>query len=79
MLLSSGGGFDKGVYQEMLAALRPLTPSPPLNTALILPDGDVEIMRGMRPLMPTESAAPLCRITCFYCLSVNLVVCEKIS
>ena len=38
--------FDKAVYQEMLAALRPLTPPPRLNTVLILPDGD-EIMRGM--------------------------------
>ena len=33
----------------MLAALWPfrLTPSPSLNTGLILPDGDEEIMRGM--------------------------------
>ena len=27
VLLSSGGGFDKAVYQEMQAALRPLTPT----------------------------------------------------
>ena len=31
----------------MLAALKPLTPSPPLNTVLIMPDGDEEITRGM--------------------------------
>ena len=31
----------------MLAALRLLTPSPPLNTVLILSDRDKEIMRGM--------------------------------
>ena len=47
VLLRSGGGFDKAVYQEMLAALRPLTLSPPLNTVLIMPDDDEEIMRGM--------------------------------
>ena len=35
------------VYQEMQAALRPLTPYPPLNTVLILPDCNEEIMRGM--------------------------------
>ena len=40
VLLRSGRGFDKAVCQEMLAALRPLTPFPPLNTVLILPDGD---------------------------------------
>ena len=42
-----GRGFDKAVYQEMEAALRPLTPYPPLNTVLILPDCDEEMMRGM--------------------------------
>ena len=47
VLLRSGRGFDKAVYEEMPAALRPLTPSPPLNTVLILPDSDDEIMRGM--------------------------------
>ena len=47
MLLRSGGGFDKGVYQEMLAALRPRAPYPQLNTVLILPDGDEAIMRGI--------------------------------
>ena len=47
VLLSSGKGTDKTVYQEMLAALRPLTLSPPLNTALIMPDCDEEVMRGM--------------------------------
>ena len=47
VLLHSGRGFDKAVYQEILAALWPLTPCPPLNTVLILPDGDEEIMRGM--------------------------------
>ena len=47
VLLSSGRGFGKAVYQEILAALRPLTPSPPLNTVLILPDGDEEFMRWM--------------------------------
>ena len=47
VLLSSGRVFYKAVYQEMLTPLRPLTPSPPLNTALILPDGDEENMRGM--------------------------------
>ena len=33
----------------MLAALLPLTPrlSPPLNSVLIMPDGDEEIMREM--------------------------------
>ena len=47
----SDGDFDKAVYQEMLATLRrqvrPLTPFPPFNTVLILPDSDEEIMRGM--------------------------------
>ena len=47
VLLRSAGGFDKAVYQEMLAAFRPLTLSPPLNTVLILPDGEKEIMRGI--------------------------------
>ena len=47
VLLRRGGGFDKAVYQEMQAALWPLTPYPPLNTVSILPDCDVEIMRGM--------------------------------
>ena len=47
VLLRSGGGFDKAVYQEMLAALLPLTLSPLLNTVLVLPDSDKEIMRGM--------------------------------
>ena len=47
VLLSSGRGFDKAVYQEMLAALWPLTLSSPLNTVLIMPNGDEEIMRGM--------------------------------
>ena len=46
-LLRSGRGFDKAVNQEMLAALWLLTPSPPLNTVLILADGDEEIMRWM--------------------------------
>ena len=46
-LLRSGRGFDKAVNQEMLAALWLLTPSPPLNTVLILPDGDEEFMRWM--------------------------------
>ena len=46
VLLRSGGGFDKAVYQEMLAVLRPLTLSPPLNTVLIMPNDDEEIMRG---------------------------------
>ena len=32
VLLRSRGGFNDAVYQEMLAALRPLTLSPPLNT-----------------------------------------------
>ena len=39
--------FHKAVYQEMLAALRPLTLSPPLNTVMILPDCDDDIMREM--------------------------------
>ena len=47
VLLRSGGGFDKAVYQEVQAALWPLTPYPPLNTVLILPDCYEEIMRGM--------------------------------
>ena len=47
VLLRSRGGFNDAVYQEMLAALRPLTLSPPLNTVLIMPDDDEEIMRGM--------------------------------
>ena len=47
VLLSSGGGFDKAVYQEMQAALRPSTPYPPLYTVLILPDCNEEITRGM--------------------------------
>ena len=47
VLLRNGGDFDKAAYHEMLAALKPLTPPPPLNTVLIMPDGDEEIMRGM--------------------------------
>ena len=47
VLLRSCRGFDKAIYQEMLAALLPLTPSPPLCTVLILPDGNEEIRRGM--------------------------------
>ena len=47
VLLSSSRGSDKAVYQEMLAVLRTLMPSLPLDTVLILPDGDEEIMRGM--------------------------------
>ena len=47
VLLRSGRGFNKEVYQELQAAVRPLTPSPPLNTVLILPDGYEEIMRGV--------------------------------
>ena len=47
VLLSSGRGFDKAVCQEMQAALRPLTPYPPLNIVLILPDCNEETMRGM--------------------------------
>ena len=47
VLLHSCRGFNKAVYQEMLAALQPLTTSPPLNTVLILPDTDEEIMRGI--------------------------------
>ena len=39
--------FDKAVYQEILAALQSLTVSPLLNKVLIMPDGDVEVMRGM--------------------------------
>ena len=47
LLLCSGKGFNESVYQEMLAALRPLTFSPPLNTVMILPDCGNEIMREM--------------------------------
>ena len=58
MLLSTGGVFDKGVYQEMLAALRPRTPYPQFNTVLILPDSDDEaIMRGMFELFMDLSKA----------------------
>ena len=39
--------FYKAVYQEMLAVLRPLTPFLPLNTVLILPDGDEKTMIGV--------------------------------
>ena len=52
------------VNQEMLAALRLLTPFPPLNTVLILPDGDEEIMRGMFELFEEVAKAgsilPVC-------------------
>ena len=44
VLFRSGRGFDKALYQEMQAALRPFTLYPPLNTVLILPDCDEEIM-----------------------------------
>ena len=47
VLFRSRRCFVKAVYQEELAALRPLTPFPPLNSVLILPDGDEEIMREM--------------------------------
>ena len=47
VLLRSGRGFDKAVYQEMLAALLPLTSSPTLLTVPSLPDSDEEITRGM--------------------------------
>ena len=56
VLIRSGRGFDKAAYQEMLSALRPLTPFPPLNTVLILPDKDEEIVRGTGPLKPTISS-----------------------
>ena len=39
--------FNKAVYEEMLAAPLHLTPSPPLNTVLIMPDGTEEVMRGI--------------------------------
>ena len=39
--------FYKAVNQEMLAVLRPLTPFLPLNTVLILPDGDEKTMIGV--------------------------------
>ena len=45
VLLSGGEGFNKAVYQEILVALRPMTPPPPLNTVMILPDCDDDIMR----------------------------------
>ena len=57
VLLSSGRGFDKAVYQEMLSALLPLTPSPPLNTVLILQDCDEEIMQGMFELFGVVAKA----------------------
>ena len=65
MLLRSGGGFDKGVYQEMLTALRPRTPYLhwQLNTVLILPDGDDAIMRGMFELfMELSKAGSILRV-----------------
>ena len=55
--IRSGRGFDKAVYQEMLAALKHLTPFPPLNTVLIMPDADEEIMRGMFALFEEVSKA----------------------
>ena len=67
MLLLSGGVFDKGVYQEMLAALRPRTPYPQLNTVLILPDGDEEIMRGMFELfMELSKAGGILRVSVLF-------------
>ena len=42
-LLYGGRGFDEAIYQDMLAALLPLTTSPPLNTVLIPTDRDKEI------------------------------------
>ena len=58
-LLGNGKGFNKAVYQEMLAALRPLTLSPLLNsdTAMILPDCDDDIMREMFVLFEVVSKA----------------------
>ena len=41
----------------MLEALRLLTASPPLNTVLILPDGDEEIMTHERDVSVVEEVA----------------------
>ena len=41
----------------MLAALRPRTPHPQLNTVLFLPDGDEAIMEGMFELFMELSKA----------------------
>ena len=60
VLLRSGKGFNMAVYQEMLAALRPSNPPPPprpLNTVLILPDGNEKIMRGMFELFDEVTKA----------------------
>ena len=58
VLLRSSGGFDKAVsYQQMLAALTPLTPYSPLNTVLIIPDADEEILREMFTLFEEMAKA----------------------
>ena len=44
-------------YTKMLAALLTLTLSPPLNTVLIMPDDDEEIMRGMFGLFEESAKA----------------------
>ena len=65
VLLRSGGGLDKAVYQEMQTALRPLTPYPPLNTVLILPDCDEEIMGGMfKGFEELAKAGGILRVPC---------------
>ena len=80
MLLSSGGVFDKGVYQEMLAALRPRTPYPQLNTVLILPDGDeAAIMRGMfERFMELSKAGSILRV-CVLFPDVHVLIQDATS
>ena len=79
MLLSSGGGFDKGVYQEMLAALRFRTPYPQLNTVLILPDGDEAIMRGMfERFMELSKAGSILRV-CVLFPDVHVLIQDATS
>ena len=53
----AGGEFDKEVYREMLAALRPLMDSPPLNTVMICPESDEETMTGLMMRLPEQSGA----------------------
>ena len=79
VLLRSGGGFDKAVYQEVQAALRPLTPYPPLNTVLILPDCNEEIMPGMFELFEeVAKAGGILRIRVLF-LGVTVLIQDATS
>ena len=78
VLLRSVRSFNNAAYQEMLAALWPLTPSPPLNTVLILPDCDEQIMRGMFELFDEVAKVAVSRVcTLFPCMVIQDAMSDK--